>query len=676
MADDKQLRVRVVREGRIRADDGGDGDDLPTRLTMVVATDAPVRFYGIDEVLGMKRDECDLGRFANSAPFLRDHSNRIESILGVIEKAKIAKLDEGRGLVAEVRLADTDEARAYAKLVRDGMAGKISVGFTVRKWEREREGTEHEPPLYRAVSWEPQEASAVAVPADDGAKVQEFRYLPDDEGGETPRNTGARAMADEVKTEPKADQTPAEMREAVAKATAQARDNAAAMLAIGETYEKRGCEGAQALANQAIREGKPESWLRGEIEGLLDKRLEDLAASNAERREALNVGMSDKEAKSFSLVRLVRHLTHPNNKRYAAEAGLELEACAEARKINQAIEGRASVGDLSLPGEYYTQPIARSAAEAAYIAGKMRHRAVNVGVGGTNATVGAANLVETALLDSSFIEFLYNQAALAGRVRPLDGLVGNVDIPRRTASATTSWVEESTAADASDSDSAYDEVTLTPRKMHVSTLISHTALLQTTPGIEALTRADHAMSKLLKLDGGILFGDKADAKEPTGITETDDIITVSGADANGIALGIDRFHELYSRVGAENALMPDHVTVMNYNMRFKLQTLPRLTGATDGESLWNGGMPFGFPAVVSNQLPSETRGTSGANGTSRLIVCSPNNILLGTWGSDDILVDPYTQRQKGFVRLSCIAHHDVAVRLPKTIATRRYVIHA
>ena len=52
---------------------------------------------------------------------------------------------------------------------------------------------------------------------------------------------------------------------------------------------------------------------------------------------------------------------------------------------------------------------------------------------------------------------------------------------------------------------------------------------------------------------------------------------------------------------------------------------------------------------------------------------SPSNVMLGTWGTDDILVDPYTQRNKGYVVLSCYAHHDFAVRQPKTIGYRQNI---
>ena len=106
--------------------------------------------------------------------FLANHSNSIDSILGRITKPRF---EDNERLVATVELADTEQARAYADLVAQGMSGSISVGFSVERWKRTKDGSEDSPAVYTAVRWTPLEASAVAVPADNDAKITSSRTI-------------------------------------------------------------------------------------------------------------------------------------------------------------------------------------------------------------------------------------------------------------------------------------------------------------------------------------------------------------------------------------------------------------------------------------------------------------------------------------------------------------------
>ena len=173
---------RLEASARILSRAKGEDDDAPTRLEIVAATDAPYRIWGIDEVLKMTRNAVDLTRLKNDAPFLADHLNSIDSILGRVEKPSV-----GNGqLRVEVVLDSSDRAQEYARKVEAGMAGKVSIGYRVEKWEQTRQPSDEEVGEYTATRWQPLEVSAVAVPADDAASV-----------------TGKRsyAMPDEVKTE-------------------------------------------------------------------------------------------------------------------------------------------------------------------------------------------------------------------------------------------------------------------------------------------------------------------------------------------------------------------------------------------------------------------------------------------------------------------------------------------
>ena len=120
-----------------------------------------------DEELVVSESAIDLTRFnTGGAPVLNSHNSRsLEAQIGVIERAWIDG-GEGRALI---RLSEREELAGLVRDIESGVIKNISVGYNVRKYEiisaanRTDGGTV---PLYRAVDWEPAEASFVPIPAD------------------------------------------------------------------------------------------------------------------------------------------------------------------------------------------------------------------------------------------------------------------------------------------------------------------------------------------------------------------------------------------------------------------------------------------------------------------------------------------------------------------------------
>ena len=122
------------------------------------------------------------------------------------------------------------------------------------------------------------------------------------------------------------------------------------------------------------------------------------------------VGLSDKETRSFSWLRALNYLSNPTDRAAREAAGFEIEASeAAAAKL-----GRASRG-ITIPQEVLTRDLTVGTASA------------------------GGNLVATELLGGSFIDILRNSSALdqAGAT-VLTGLTGNVAIPRQSGAATAS----------------------------------------------------------------------------------------------------------------------------------------------------------------------------------------------------------------------------------------------
>jgi hypothetical protein len=72
----------------------------------------------------------------------------------------------------------------------------------------------------------------------------------------------------------------------------------------------------------------------------------------------------------------------------------------------------------------------------------------------------------------------------------------------------------------------------------------------------------------------------------------------------------------------------------------------------------------GYPCFVTAQiLATYTKGSSGAT-MSHLFFGNWEDIVVGSWGSLDVLVDPYSGGTAGTVRVICFQDVDVAVRHP------------
>jgi phage major head subunit gpT-like protein len=121
-----------------------------------------------DEVLSLEDTHVDLSRLNGGAPLLNTHGAwDLSDVIGVVERAWIAR--EGEALVgrARVRFSDREAVEPIWRDVAAGIIRNVSVGYSVRSYEIAE--TEGAPPVWRAVDWQPIELSAVPVGADAAA---------------------------------------------------------------------------------------------------------------------------------------------------------------------------------------------------------------------------------------------------------------------------------------------------------------------------------------------------------------------------------------------------------------------------------------------------------------------------------------------------------------------------
>ena len=417
-----------------------------------------------------------------------------------------------------------------------------------------------------------------------------------------------------------------------AREAAQAEERAR-VIELTKTGEKFD---AQDLARQFIDNGGSVHDLNAAI---LERKGIDVV-----KAEDPAIGLTEQEARDFSFTRLLAVQAYkgdPLEPSLREAAAFELEACAAAAAQLKK-DSRGSV----VPFDVLVQK-----------------RAHTVGT----ATAGG-NLVETELLDQSFIDKLENALAMRQLgITMLSGLNGNIAIPRQTGGASHFWLAEN--GNPTESSATFDQIAMTPKTVGAYTEISRRLLLQSSIGIESFVQNELALRLALAIDSAAISGTGA-SNQPTGVLNYAGVGDVSLGTPNGGALDWDGIVDLETEVANANADVGSLAYLTNAKVRGKAKKTFIDPGS--GERIWDsrsGETPLnGYRTVISNQVPSNlVEGTSGAT-LSAVIFGNWADLIIGMWGGLDIQVNPYSLDTTGAIRVTSFQDVDIQIRHPESFA--------
>ncbi len=581
-------------------------DEQARTATLAFASETPYeRYWGI-EILDITPTAMRQGRLRSGANLLVDHDSR--DVVGVIESVEVGADRVAR---ATVRFGRSARAEEVWTDVRDGIRRNVSVGYMIHKAQlvEERDGVE----TYRVNDWEPFEVSLVSVPADPTVGVGRSLDSTLESGPDA--DPPAAAMA--AVTEPK---TPSSKEHIVSDVTVEARNHAAEISKIA-----KGLPGGAEMAMDAIQRGLTTEQFQAEAIAKL---------TTAPVRTA-DVGMSKTEVKRYSLMRALNALANPSDAAAQRAAAFERE-CSDAvsAKLGKSARG------FFLPHDVQKRDL----------------------VVGTPTAGG--NLVATDLLAGDFISLLRNAMVIMGMgTRMLTGLQGNVAIPRQTGAGTSYWVSEGNAP--TESQQAFDQVTMSPKTVGAFTDISRKLLAQSSLDVEALVQQDLATVLGLAIQQAAISGTGL-SNQPSGLLT---LITPSVAGGtDGAAPTWGNIVELETDVSVANADVGTMSYLTNAKVRGKLKGTSKVSGQNG--FVWEGGdTPLnGYRAAVTNAVPSNlTKGTG--TGLSAIIFGNFADLLIGMWGTLDLMVDPYSLSTAGSVRVVALQDVDVAIRHAESFAT-------
>ena len=581
------------------------------------------------------------------------NTDSVRNVLGSFDQITVRKAGEREVpynfAEGNIRISETEEK--IAKKVAEGHINELSVGYSYSDGEtvhipegesRDIDGTEYTGPVNIRTSWMASEASLVPLGADNEAQIRGFKSIKDarqkisklqkqqsnpngvtvEEDGDNDKSP-ATEEKEEGKQETKLNNSTThlkmenpnnevdaeEIKAKAVKAGAEEFDKRAdAILAIGQEVG----DGEWALAQ--LRAGE-------NVETVQRAAIKKLKEANATLGTSPGpIGLSKKESKSYSMTEAMRALVA--GKRVGGLEGEVSEAIAQR-------SGKETNGFFV-------------ASQRDLVAG--------------TATDGD-ELVGTDLMGGDFIDALRpNMVTLQAGVRVLNGLKGDVSIPRKSSASAASFKTEVEAS--AESEPQFASVTMTPRHLGCYTDVSKQLLAQGTPDVDSLIRDDLNQAIAVGLDKAVLQGLGDGSNEPQGIINANDVPVIAIADNSGGEPTTAELHDFIESLDNNNALT-DNVSWITGAVIASAMKQTLLTSAVSGYQ-WDmaNKTVLGYAAYSTSNIPAE-----------RTILGDLSQYLLGIWDGIELVYDPFSGAKNRLVTFVANIQCDGDVRQPKAFAT-------
>ena len=614
-------------------------------LTFSFSSEAPVdRWFG-REILVHDPGAMDLSRMNDGAPWLWNHNRDV--ILGVTEKAW---LGDDRRLYSTVRwspntLEKGSEEYKRRQDIQAGITRNVSFAYEIKDIDERADG-------FYVTNWPVLEVSSVSVPADQSVGLGRAMDEPapvtaEPEPAPVPVVDEESQEVHSLKTEQAAeraetpDETPMTIEVNVAEVQSEARraerDRVATIRGMCDQFQ------LSDLAEKLINDDSSIDAAREVVMSQLGMRKVQFEG-RVHDAGAADLGLSKREVKRYSFLRVAQYLADPNP-RTAESAAFELDVARAA----QAKHSRSASGVL-IPWEVL------NANRAAETPGQ---------TAGIFADGGA--LVGSNRLDAQFIDLIRNRSAfLNSGLTMLSGLEGNVEIPKKLGSSTYYFVGEN--VDVTASKLGFGLVNMVPRTIGVRVPISRRMMIQASPDVENLVRLDMAESVALGMDSTIGYGTGSNG-QPLGIINTTGIgsVTLDGGADKAFPANLGgsthdcgvwgNYVDLETALAANNLDAGSMRYIMNSVVKGALKQTLRASAAGSDYIMTDAGEVNGYPVVVSNQMQ-----------TNDVLFGNYSDCVVGMWSGLDVVIDPYTQSASGQVILTVHQDFDVAVRRPQSFA--------
>jgi len=609
-------------------------EDSPAPIRATFATDDPVpmfdyaQFRFVPQVLRM-----DAVAPVNQVPMLDSH--RRESNADVIGSGRDIEVSDRKMTGTLVFDMEDPLGAATERKIRNGHITDVSIGYEVLEQEyiapnttRSISGVNYEggsQGLNIVTSWRAKEISPTPIGADGAAKIREqaARAAGFSSVAEAAEKLSAKAEQQENKTDKdmsqeKSGATAPEQLEPLAESVGIRSRSEAITAAPSNDHER-----IREIAALGKRFDVPQEDIDlAELKGTSVEEFRNSLVSRLESRQSApqidqGIGLERKEVEQFSIRKAILDIR--------AGRGLQGLEAEVSEATAQKLDLERSPYSLHIPMDVLSS------------------RDLEAGV-----AAEGGNTVQTDL--GSMIDILRNRMTVVNAgATLLSGLRGNVALPKQDGAATASWVDEEGSV--SETAQSFAQVTLNPQRLSARTVYSDLLVRQSSIAIENFVRDDLMRVTAIELDRTALHGSGV-APEPTGIENQTGVNTVTfGAAATWAK--ILEFEEL---IAVDNADFGTMSWITTPEVRGALKGAEKATNTA--QFIWGSDNTVnGYRTFVTNQVASD-----------KVVFGNFASLLIGSWGSQTVTVDPFSKAQTGQFVVTCSGFYDLAVRHGESFA--------
>lgn len=382
---------------------------------------------------------------------------------------------------------------------------------------------------------------------------------------------------------------------------------------IKQLNEQRGAKlkEAAALSTDKTEDRSKIEALHAEIEGI-DKAIM-LEARQLELTGSKPVELSTQEQRDlgrFDYSKLLNHL-HRSVRGVAASpiSGVEAEMIQEGER-----EARAA--GLDVNGIMLPRLLVRRGGEQRDLTAT-----------GTTSVTGDQGGMTVATNKAGLLDAFYNASILRSMgATVLEGLVGNLDIPRLVSGTAPAKKTENEAAGEYTPTTAM--LSLTPNRLPAFVDISEQLLKQSSSAIESIIRA-HVVGKMNEVQEAAFFHGGG-TSEANGIAGTASIGSVVGG-TDGAAPVLSHIIGLETAVDTNNGLNGRLAYASNGQVRGKLKQTAKVSSTDSVMLLGDSGLLNGYPAYWTNAI-SRTLTKGNQSLSSAIFFGNFADYWIGYWG--------------------------------------------
>lgn len=248
----------------------------------------------------------------------------------------------------------------------------------------------------------------------------------------------------------------------------------------------------------------------------------------------------------------------------------------------------------------------------------------------------------------------------------LEGMVGNLDVPRIVAGTAPAKKTENASADEVSPTTAI--ASFSPQRLPAYIDVSEQLLRQSGSAIEAILRS-HISNQMVAVQEKAFFHGTG-TSEAMGIAAVSGIGSVAGG-TNGLAPALSHIVDLESAVDIQNALLGNLHYFSNAKVRGKLKKTAKIS-STDSMTLLDdraGSLLNGYSPLFTNAISSTLTKGNSSGVCSAIFFGNASDYWIAYWGGISLeLVRDKTNAVSGLYTLVASTYYDGDLIRPKSFA--------